>query len=372
MQAVLWMIKTINFMKPVHFYFDNNILEKEQILFQHSKYLGHELLVTNLGNYITVSHEGEGRFLIRNKDSIDCISNICRHRQATMLSGSGTAANIVCPLHGWTYDNQGKIKGAPFFDPCPERDLTKFSTQTWNGLIFESKIKKIVEDLNTMKFKDLFSFEGYAFHSRKEHVCNYNWKTFIEVYLDDYHVDPFHPGLGKFVDCNKLDWQFGETYSVQSVGIYNNLQSPETAVYKKWHKTLLDYRKGSVPEHGAIWLTIYPNIMVEWYPEVLVVSSVWPESPQRTLNTVDFYYPEEICHFEAEFVEAHQAAYMETCFEDDEIAERMDKGRKYYNSINVNDYGPVHDPMEIGLSHFYNYYDNWIFTDHNSNHRKSQ
>jgi phenylpropionate dioxygenase-like ring-hydroxylating dioxygenase large terminal subunit len=26
------------------------------------------------------------------------------------------------------------------------------------------------------------------------HECNYNWKTFIEVYLEDYHVGPFHPG----------------------------------------------------------------------------------------------------------------------------------------------------------------------------------
>ncbi|OZB03963.1 MAG: hypothetical protein B7X54_08860, partial [Idiomarina sp. 34-48-12] len=26
----------------------------------------------------------------------------------------------------------------------------------------------------------------------------------------------------------------------------------------------------------AIWMVIYPNIMVEWYPNVLVVSTVWP------------------------------------------------------------------------------------------------
>jgi hypothetical protein len=43
---------------------------------------------------------------------------------------------------------------------------------------------------------------------------------------------------------------------------------------------------------------------------------------------VEFYYPEEITAFEREFVEAQQAAYMETCIEDDEIGERMDAGRK--------------------------------------------
>jgi choline monooxygenase len=57
---------------------------------------------------------------------------------------------------------------------------------------------------------------------------------------------------------------------------------------------VLDYRGGEKPPHGAIWLTYYPNIMVEWYPHVLVVSTLHPIGPQKTLNVVEFYYPEEI------------------------------------------------------------------------------
>ena len=44
--------------------------------------------------------------------------------------------------------------------------------------------------------------------------------------------------------------------------------------------------------------------MVEWYPHVLVVSTLHPSGPQKTLNMVEFYYPEEIAAFEREFVEA--------------------------------------------------------------------
>jgi len=44
------------------------------------------------------------------------------------------------------------------------------------------------------------------------HECAYNWKTFIEVFLEDYHVEPFHPGLGRFVDCDDLKWDFGERH----------------------------------------------------------------------------------------------------------------------------------------------------------------
>ena len=99
--------------------------------------------------------------------------------------------------------------------------------------------------------------------------------------------------------------------------------------------------------------------MVEWYPEVLVISTLWPESPEKTRNIVEFYYPEEITHFESEFVECHQAAYMETCDEDDEIAERMDLGRKQLHKRQASDYGPVHNPMEIGLNYFYDYYNSY-------------
>lgn len=345
-------------MKPSHFYFDQTILDKEQILFRHAPYLAHELLVDN---YYTLPQEDSARMLVRNKNGIECISNVCRHRQAVMLNRSGTTANIVCPLHGWTYDLEGKLIGAPHFDPCPNRDLNKFSTQSWQGMYFEQGFADLVTDLNSMRLGKYFDFTGYSFHSRREHICNYNWKTFIEVYMDDYHVVPFHLGLGNFVDCKNLDWQFGSWYSVQSVGINNQLKTPGTTVYKTWHRELLNYRRGVQPDFGAIWLTIYPNIMVEWYPEVLVISTLWPESPQQTRNIVEFYYPEEITHFEAEFVEAHQAAYMETCAEDDEIAERMDRGRGQLSRRGTSDYGPIHDPMELGLKYFYNYYDNYIF-----------
>ena len=350
-------------MKPSHFYFDDSILEREHILFRHANYVGHKHLVPELGNYSVIPQSDDGLFLINTTDGIECVSNVCRHRQATILKGSGSTSSIVCPLHGWTYDTSGKLVGAPHFDPCPNTSLRKFQTQEWNGLVFEKNAFDIVSNLKQMRLANHFNFDGYVFHSRMTHECNYNWKTFIEVYLDDYHVDPFHPGLGNFVDCGKLDWQFGDRYSVQSVGVNNELKLAGTPVYKRWHDVLLDYRKGIVPEFGAIWLTIYPNVMVEWYPEVLVISSVWPVTPQKTRNIVDFYYPEDIAHFEQVFVETHQAAYMETCFEDDEIAERMDRGRNHLNNLRFDDYGPVHDPMEIGLKYFYEYYDRFIFSD---------
>ena len=89
--------------------------------------------------------------------------------------------------------------------------------------------------------------------------CSYNWKTFIEVYLEDYHVEPFHPGLGQFVTCDDLAWQFGDRYSLQTVGVNNALARPGTQSYQRWHKAVLALYRGQVPAHGARCPTIYPN-----------------------------------------------------------------------------------------------------------------
>ena len=113
---------------------------------------------------------------------------------------------------------------------------------------------------------------------------------------------------------------------------------------------------GEMPKHGAIWLTYFPNIMVEWYPHVLVVSTLHPRGPRKTLNMVEFYYPEEVAAFERELVESQQAAYMETCVEDDEIALRMDAGRRALMERGDDEVGPYQSPMEDGMQHFHEWY----------------
>jgi phenylpropionate dioxygenase-like ring-hydroxylating dioxygenase large terminal subunit len=96
--------------------------------------------------------------------------------------------------------------------------------------------------------------------------------------------------------------------------------------------------------------------MVEWYPHVLVVSHLIPQGVDKTLNVVEFYYPEEIAAFEPEFIEAERAAYMETAVEDDEIAERMDRGRLALYKEGRNEWGPYQSPMEDGMQHFHEFY----------------
>ncbi len=353
---------------PVHSYFDQARFEREkQLLFESGpRYVGHALAVPEAHDYFVLPQEAGGRALVRDaQGQIQLISNCCRHRQAIMLGGRGNlqaegkghaGGNIVCPIHRWTYSSSGELLGAPHFERDPCLSLSNYPLRQWNGLLFEDNGRDITADLAGMAVARDLSFDGYVLDHVELHQCNYNWKTFIEVYLEDYHVGPFHPGLGNFVTCDDLKWQFGGEYSVQTVGLAPSFGKPGSDVYRQWHEVLLKYREGKLPERGAIWLTYYPHIMVEWYPHVLTVSTLHPTGVDRTLNMVEFYYPEEIACFEREFVEAQRAAYMETAIEDDEIAERMDAGRKALMLRGDNEVGPYQSPMEDGMQHFHEWY----------------
>ena len=344
---------------PVSWYFDPEIFDLEKkLLFDNGPgYVGHALMVPERGDYHALERFDGAKVLVNNSNGIEMLSNVCRHRQAIMLNGRGKlpADTIVCPIHRWTYDAEGKLLGAPHFPGNPCMNLSKSVLQNWNGLLFNGP-RDVRADLAGMGVAGDLDFSGYMLDRVTIDHVPYNWKTFIEVYLEDYHVEPFHPGLGNFVTCDDLRWQYGDWYSVQTVGLASAFGKKfGSPAYQKWQEQVLSYAEGKKPAHGAIWLTYYPNIMVEWYPHVLVVSSVWPTGIESMANVVEFYYPEDIVLFEREFVEAEQAAYMETAVEDHEIAQRMHDGRKALYRQGISEEGPYQSPMEDGMVHFHEF-----------------
>ncbi len=341
---------------PPGWYFDPHIYEIEKrVLFDRGPgYVGHELMVPNVGDYQTMDWLGHAKALVRSEGGVQLLSNICRHRQAVMLKGRGTAQNIVCPVHRWTYALDGRLRGAPQFPENPCLDLANSKLAAWNGLLFAGQ-RNAAADLQRLDVIRELDFSDFIFDRVEvdEYACN--WKTFVEVYLEDYHVEPFHPGLGNFVDVSDLRWEFGDWYSVQTCGVKRGLAKPGSAIYRRWHEQVLRFGEGRQPAHGAIWLTYFPNIMVEWYPHSLVVSTLVPRGAEACTNVVEFYYPEEIALFEREFVEAEQAAYRETAVEDAEIIERMTAGRRALLQQGLNESGPYQTPLEDGMRHFHEF-----------------
>ena len=58
--------------------------------------------------------------------------------------------------------------------------------------------------------------------------------------------------------------EFGAWHSVQTVGLNQRLGTPLRIPIKRGTNAVLRFRNGEQPGARAIWLTYYPNVMVEW------------------------------------------------------------------------------------------------------------
>ena len=340
---------------PVSWYCDPAIYAAEQrMLFPRApSYVGHELMAPNVGDYCALESRDNAQALVRNADGIELVSNICRHRQAIMLKGRGNDSHIVCPIHRWTYDLKGELLGAPHFADKPCLDLGRSPLTNWHGLLFDGK-RDVHRDLAALPRAHLRLLEPRARPDRDPRV---------QLQLEDLHRGlprglprrAVPPGPRPVRHLRRPEVGVRRLVLGADGGREQRLARPGSAAYARWHKAVVDYYRGETPPYGAIWMVYYPNIMLEWYPHVLIVSTLIPRGVDRTTNVVEFYYPEEIALFEREFVEAEQAAYMETAREDDEIAERMDAGRNALYRQGRSEEGPYQSPMEDGMQHFHEF-----------------
>lgn len=341
---------------PIAWYFDPGWFEREMLLLfeKGPGYVGHELMVPNVGDYYTLPWTEHGKVLVRGEQGVGLLSNVCRHRQGLLLEGQGNAQNIVCPLHRWTYDLDGRLLGAPDFEHTPDCSLPKTPLKSWQGLLFAGA-RDPAADLADFPLAADYEFSGYVFEKAIVDELPFNWKNFLEIFLELYHVEAVHPGLQKWVDAGNYEWGFGDRWSYQIMGVKDELRGQVSPNYARYRDAVLAYTGGKLPKYGTVWSILYPNVMFEWYPCALVVSTLIPRTPEHTTNIVEFYYPEEVQAFERQIVDAHQAAYAESAVEDAEACARLQRGRKALWLAGEDDTGPFHSPHEDGMIHLHDW-----------------
>jgi len=341
---------------PVAWYLDRTWYEREMLLlFEHGpNYAGHELMVAQPGDYFSLPWSEGRQVLVHGPRGVNLLSNVCRHRQARLLDDRGSVQNIVCPVHRWTYDLDGKLLGAPDFDQTPQCSLPSTRLANWQGLLFAGPRDPSL-DLADFPLTADYDWSGYVFDRVIVDECPFNWKEFLEIFVELYHVEAAHPGLKKWVDAGNYEWGFGDRWSYQILGVNDQLRVQTSANYEKYRDAILRHSSGRLPKYGTVWSILYPNVMIEWYPYALVVSTLIPRGPDRTTNVVEFYYPEEIRAFEPQIVEAHQASYAESAAEDAQLCTRLHQGRRALWLAGEDDVGPYHSPHEDGMIHLHDW-----------------
>src|SRR6476469_5523721 len=194
---------------PISWYFDPEILEIErQSLFAAGPtFSGHKCHLKADGDYFALRGLQAGKLLVQNNGRPQLVSNICRHRQAQMMTGAGHAKNIICPVHNWAYDLDGCQIAAPHFEKNPCLDLERTELAEWNGLLFAGP-RDVRHELSPLNSWTELAVSNYALERVDEEEHDLIWNVFLEVYLEDYHISAVHPGFREFVDQTDLRGAF--------------------------------------------------------------------------------------------------------------------------------------------------------------------
>jgi choline monooxygenase len=343
---------------PLSWYFDPDILEIErrELFAAGPRYAGHTSLVRNDGDYMALGGQQAGNLLVRNNGRAQVVSNVCRHRQAQMLSGRGHVKNIVCPVHNWAYDLDGRQLAAPHFAENPCLDLERTELTEWNGMLFAGP-RDIRRELAPLDGWTELSTCDYVLERIDEEEHDLNWKVFLEVYLEDYHISACHPGFRAMVDPDDvrgaLQAAGGERFFCEQVNVRWPSPPAGSPLFAEFQAILMDVLGGRRPPFAAIWMCLFSGQLVEWYPFTVVATTYTPLSPTRTRLRSEYYFARQISETRRDYVECGLAVLDEVTGEDQAAGELLHKGRQALYHRGQNAQGPYQMPMEQGLRRFH-------------------
>ena len=101
---------------------------------------------------------------------------------------------------------------------------------------------RIDDDFAGTRLSEHLDFDGWSVLATDDAPYRADWKAFLEVFGDCYHVPPYHEGLSSFTDCNTLDWTFGPNFHVQFLDMHED-RGGGSPMYTTWHDGLERYHK---------------------------------------------------------------------------------------------------------------------------------
>jgi phenylpropionate dioxygenase-like ring-hydroxylating dioxygenase large terminal subunit len=266
-------------------YIDASIANTEKkIIFEESPIcLGTAALVPNQGDWFTVDIGDKSILIVRNnKTEISAYLNICSHRGAKLVEGSGTKAYAFkCPYHSWVYNLDGELKARPRENAFEEINkdqcsLQKFELDNHQGflwLIMDKKAKNKHSsnkaDLNELLID--YDFNKYQHFKSIKIYPKLNWKLAVDTFLELYHIDELH--TKSLAPIIKNDLQLFDTYgkNIRVIG------ARHSAV--KLNRVLKDQREFDI--HTIQLRILFPNTILVCHPDHV---EVWQILPKNEVN----------------------------------------------------------------------------------------
>jgi len=333
---------------PSHWYTDPSFLEqeKEKVFARTWQLVGRVEQAAAPGDYFTATIGDEPVVIVRGADEkLRAMSNVCRHRAGPVTIGQGKCNVFQCRYHGWSYALDGRLLGTPEFDgvECFSKEanrLPEFKVDVWGPLVFVNldsdcaPLSETLEDLPArLADRDLASMRLAA---RKDWYIDCNWKVYVDNYLEGYHIPIVHPSLMRELDYARYRTETRRFYSIQ--------HSPIKRVDAGRLRLSEDEAKN---EAQFFW--IFPNLMLNVYPDNYSTNLIVPLGAERTLTVFEWYFRDPELPEVQEKIRSTIEFSDEIQIEDIQICEAVQRGlrSRTYTS------GRYSVKRENGVHHFH-------------------
>jgi choline monooxygenase len=339
---------------PSRFYQQPDILQQEQrSVFQRVPQLVGRLdQVSTPGSYFTAEIQGEPFLIVRDANGeLRAFHNVCRHRAGPVASGSGSCKVLQCGYHGWTYSLEGRLLGTPDFDGVEEFDRARMSlhparVETWEQFIFVTPEGDLALDqlLGDIPVKTLpCNIAGMKFAQRRDYIINCNWKVYVDNYVEGYHIPIVHPSL-----MEELDYEHYRT-------VTNRYYSIQDAPIRGGNRVGGRYRPTD-SQGEALYFWIFPNLMLNIYPDNLSTNLIVPLGPEKTLTVFEWYFHDIESDEARERIRRTIVLSDEIQLEDIGICEAVQRGLRSSSY----DRGRYSVKRENGLYHFHSLWNEFM------------
>jgi len=240
--------------------------------------------------FFTADLAGEPIVVVRDKQgTLRAFSNVCRHRAGPIAQGSGCKNVLRCGYHGWTYTLDGRLIGTPdverveFFDRST-MGMVPLRLETWEQFIFvnfDAQAEPLAAFLGEIPRQSRgFQFAGLQLAERREYVIDCNWKVYVDNYLEGYHIPIAHPGLMREIDYAQ--------YRTDTFRYYSQQFAPIRAM-KSDDSSERFYPPGTGLQE-ALYFWVFPNLMVNIYPDNVSTNLIVPISQEKTLTIFEWFF----------------------------------------------------------------------------------
>ena len=299
--------------------------------------------------FFTADVVGEPVVIVRDKQgTLRAFSNVCRHRAGPIAQGSGCKSVLRCGYHGWTYTLDGRLIGTPdvegveFFDRSA-MGMVPLRLDTWEQLIFvnfDQNAEPLAAYLGEIPEQARgFQFEGLHSVERRDYIIDCNWKVYVDNYLEGYHIPIAHPGLMREIDYSK--------YRIDTYRYCSQQFAPIRAM-KPEDVSERFYPPGAGLQE-ALYFWIFPNLMLNIYPDNLSTNLIVPLSHDKTLTIFEWFFHDAHSEKVRERIKRAVAFSDEVQQEDIDLCRNVQRGL----SSATYDRGRYSVKRENGVHHFH-------------------